>query len=245
MAISVLDGLLTFFEKIDSTSHLHELQERRRLFEELEPFIPNPVLLLAERENWDEMLELDLPGVRTVKAPWQPEVKHELDIVLKVMQHNGQPKVSVREAFSCFLLRHFKTIKNKRTAQTRRGKKLPRATIARAALMVLSENRVAACPQLYEVLSGLMDVPLPDRKSFDLVQAKGKASFLLASLPDLSLREVAKTVGVNVSTLSRWLKQGLPTKDLSGGYFALREELHRLDRHRRGPRANERSTRTK
>ncbi|WP_157790326.1 hypothetical protein [Bradyrhizobium japonicum] len=84
--------------------------------------------------------------------------------------------------------------------------KLPRSVIAEAALTIL-EDQNSDGSHLIDLLRELLEVKLPNQEETRQYQAREQAVQFVAQAPHLGVRTVARAVGVNPGTMSRWLKE--------------------------------------
>lgn len=94
------------------------------------------------------------------------------------------------------------------SSPVRRGGRLSKATIALAAFTLLEDQMdYPPGPQLLELLRQLLDVKFPTQEDARHFHARAVAAQIFAQDPERSLRMVAKNVGVNAVTVSRWMKE--------------------------------------
>jgi hypothetical protein len=93
------------------------------------------------------------------------------------------------------------------TAPVRAKKLLAPSIIARVAIDILDSDVVFGHPPghelvgLFSALLGVDKRPLESDRQFD---ARNKAAWILAQAPDIGIRELARLVKVNASSVSRW-----------------------------------------
>ena len=119
-----------------------------------------------------------------------------------------KPPKTVGEALAFFLSIELSALKRARGAPVRVGGHLPRSTIAFIAHDLLQNYTVSPPgPYLQELISDLLKVPRPSKEEVELYAARERAAFILAQVPNLSSEIIAKKVGVDRTSLSRWRKE--------------------------------------
>lgn len=116
-----------------------------------------------------------------------------------------EPPKTVGEALACFLSEELSRLRRAKNAPVRVGKLLPRSTIAWIAFdLVTSHELLPPGPYLRELLFDLLDIARPTEEEIDQYAARYRAACILAQAPELNSEEIARELGVNRSSVSRW-----------------------------------------
>lgn len=93
-------------------------------------------------------------------------------------------------------------------APVRAGGLLPRSIIAFVAHDLLRNYDVTSPgPYLMELISDLLGISQPRDEDVEYYTSREKAAYILAQAPHMSSEVVAKAVGVDRTSLSRWKKE--------------------------------------
>jgi hypothetical protein len=114
------------------------------------------------------------------------------------------------DALAACLRHHLARLRRAKTAPVRLGKMLPRSTIATIALDILETNELfgqVQGEQLIQLLRELLDVDKQKLTADRQFPARCKASWILAQDERVPTRVLARTLGVNASSISRWRKE--------------------------------------
>jgi len=113
-------------------------------------------------------------------------------------------------ALAAFLRPHLARLRRAKASPVRLGKMLPRSTIATIAMDILETNQLFGNEpgeELVQLLRELLDVDKQKAKADRQFVARDQASWILAQADPVPTRVLARTVGVNASSISRWRKE--------------------------------------
>lgn len=114
------------------------------------------------------------------------------------------------DALAGCLRPHLARLRHARISPVRLGKMLPRSTIATIAVDILATNQLfgnAPGAELIQLLRELLDVDKQKAKADRQFVARDTASWILAQRDPVPTRVLARAVGVNASSISRWRKE--------------------------------------
>jgi hypothetical protein len=116
-----------------------------------------------------------------------------------------KPPKTVGEALAFFLSIELRALKGAQAAPVRVGGRLPRSTIAFIAQDLLQNYTVSPPgPYLQELIFDLLNIPRPSAEEVEQYAARERAVYIVAQMPKLSSEIIAKQVGVDRTSLSRW-----------------------------------------
>ena len=134
---------------------------------------------------------------------------HGSDEGQKVVQHasTSKPPKTVGEALAFCLSVELSKLKKEKGAPVRARGFLPRSTIAFVAYDLLRNYDVTSPgPYLMELISDLLDISQLRDENVEEYTSREKAAYIVAQAPRVSSEEIAKSVGVNRTSISRWKK---------------------------------------
>lgn len=112
---------------------------------------------------------------------------------------------TVAEVLSFLLLAQLALLGDGRNAPVRTKGKLARSTIAAVAFTLLEDGAIGN--YLVGLIRALLNVTTHSNEEQRNFEARQAAAQIYAQVAKVSLRQVAKAVNVNPSTVSRWLKE--------------------------------------
>ena len=185
-------------------------------------FIPNELLDLVEHFNERTVVQpmvgktadgaglklgIKLPGKKTKKKKREPEY---ITVGQRILD-DGKYELTASEALAFFLricLRDLKhAVRRGNAAPVRTEKLVPRSVIAWVATDLLGNCGVwnySPGPHLNTLIRELLNVDTDKAGAIRHVEEQKEASFIIAQDPTVPTRELARQLGVDASTISRW-----------------------------------------
>jgi hypothetical protein len=114
------------------------------------------------------------------------------------------------DALAVYLRAHLVKLRRANNAPVRVGKMLPRSTIATIAMEILDTNQLFGITpggELIQLLRELLDVDKNKAKADRQFVARYEAAWILAQDERVPTRELARALGVNASSISRWRRE--------------------------------------
>jgi hypothetical protein len=173
---------------------------------------------LNERGEKPEIGDRVFPVVEPRQKKFKPTAadvrQYEKAVALFQAAHAISPMPShVGEATAYWLLKQLSALRGGQYAPVRTQNKLARSSIAAAAMMLL-ESLVPDGAFLVDLIRELLEVKLPGQAETKEFQARKAAIQIWAQIPDIGVRRLARSVGVNPSTISRWQRDPEFVKEL-------------------------------
>jgi len=152
-------------------------------------------------------LGIKLPGKKTKKTKREPEY---ITVGQRILD-DGKYELTASEALAFFLricLRDLKhAVRRGNAAPVRTEKLVPRSVIAWVATDLLGNCGVwnySPGPHLNTLIRELLNVDTDKAGAIRHVEEQKEASFIIAQDPTVPTRELARQLGVDASTISRW-----------------------------------------
>jgi hypothetical protein len=191
------------------TAALHVLREKKGI-------IPDELLKLVLLELKElTPVKLKLRKTESGLEPVVEVVETKIDFPSEMgsLAWELSDLLPASEALAFFLrveLRYLKYAERRSSAKARSSPHLiPRSTIADIALDLLErgENKYPPGELLVDLIRELLNLENPKQRYPRQLESQEKAANILARNPQVGVAELANAVGVNKSSVSRWLKR--------------------------------------
>jgi hypothetical protein len=208
---------------------LRKLPIPESLIQAVQEFRPHAeVVWITEQGNLAGPNEPAEPVVQPPKEEINKETTayfDELPLNLDDLSNDSFPRTA-GDALGACLRSHLAELRCAGAAPVRFGKMLPRSTIATIAMDILETNQLfgnVPGEELIQLLRELLDVDRPKANADRQFAARYKAAWILAQDERVPTRELARKLGVNASSISRWLREPAFRQRIQDNQSAIRD----------------------
>jgi hypothetical protein len=149
--------------------------------------------------------DLVQPIIKREQQPTEKEPRSDAPLNVDQSQKESLP-ATAGDALAIYLRVHLGRLRSSKSAPVRHGKMMPRSTMATIAMDTLESYQLfghVPGDELINLLRELLDIDKPKLQADRQFTARYQASWILAQ-QDVGTRVLARTLGVDASSISRW-----------------------------------------